>query len=109
MYWLFQDESQQAQAMNKLLNRARAPALPANLVGDKPTDDFFGMIDHLGVLSRGEQILIRLALDMWNGKGGVMVSELFDLDEHNLALVLGLLQAMSAGPQAIEKWITHAG
>jgi hypothetical protein len=94
MYWQFRDESQQAQAIRALFERANAPSLPGSLIAGlstqarKPSEAFFQMFEHAGTLSHGEQILLRLALDIWNAQGKVLLAELFDLDERNRALAL---------------------
>ena len=95
MLGAFRDEGQQARTMQALLIRS----------GGKPSERFFALLKNISQLSHGEQIILRIALDLWNEEGDVRLSELFCLDARSQALVLSLLSAMSAGPRAIEKWI----
>ena len=105
MYWLFKDESQMTRAIQTLATRAELAFTDGLTTGHKPSERFWKLIDGLGQLSHGEQVLLRFMQDMWNGDGKVWVAELFDLDAGNQALVLGLLGAMSKGPAAVEQWI----
>jgi hypothetical protein len=66
MYWQFDGEPQQAQAMQALLARSgNAFASEAVYAEDKPTARFWSLLDSLGALSHGESIVARIALDIW--------------------------------------------
>jgi hypothetical protein len=104
---MFKDEAQQARTMQTLLKRADVVFADDLFSDGKPSDSFFACFGHLGVYSHGKQILLKVALDLWNGDGVARMFELFYLDERNQALVLSLLQAMSAGPKAVERWIAE--
>jgi hypothetical protein len=98
----FRDE---ARTMQALLTRSGGAFSDNLCAGGKPSERFFALLKNISQLSHGEQIILRIALDLWNEDGDVRLSELFCLDARNQALVLSLLSAMSAGPRAIEKWI----
>lgn len=57
-------------------------------------------------LSRGEAVLIRLALDVWNGSGHVLLSEAIEvLDDRNVQLVGSLVLSASDGIRGVDAWI----
>jgi hypothetical protein len=105
--WMFRDEGQQARTMQTLLKRAGVVFADDLFADGKPSDSFFACFEHIGAYSHGEQILLKIALDLWNGDGVTRLFELFCLDGRNQSLVLSLLQALSAGPQAVERWIAE--
>ncbi len=59
-----------------------------------PTNLAIEYVEHGSPLSSGEQLLLRVAFDLWNGGGGAKVGDLLDtLDARNLrAVCVALLQ-----------------
>lgn len=54
------------------------------------------MLDGLGYLSKGELILIKIAIDLWTESGITKIHELiYDLDDDNLNNVLTIMSLMA--------------
>ncbi|MBF0316483.1 MAG: hypothetical protein HQK52_23910 [Oligoflexia bacterium] len=54
-----------------------------------------------GVLSSGEQLLIRVGLDIWDGSGGITFNELYQkLDEKNFQKIILVLLFLRAPKKA---------
>jgi hypothetical protein len=108
---MFRDENQRLRVCKAL---ARA-AQHEHLVGaQRPTDDFFRMVEEGGACcSAGEWLLLQTAHAVWTGSrlaGPTVGIMLMVLDDKNLHLVGELLQALAApGDRKLEDWLTRAG
>jgi hypothetical protein len=61
-------------------------------------------------LSSGEQVMLRVAFDFWNGAGKVtLYRDLGTLDSTRLFKVATLMLAANAGGDAVDKWIVKEG
>lgn len=59
-------------------------------------------------LSHGEHLILQVAFDLWNGRGGAKFSELMSvLDTSFLVLVFELATAVANGPDAVDAWIAR--
>jgi hypothetical protein len=78
----------------KLVFRNHSKLLTFLFEADHPRlrRDPAALLSEAGALSSGERVLVRLALDLWNGNVGVRIWELIEeLDESNFdAVLLGL-------------------
>lgn len=52
------------------------------------------LLKHYRILSPGEFVLVKVALDIWCRTGGARVSELLDLEIHNFSSVLSALSSL---------------
>ena len=53
--------------------------------------------EHSAVFSSGEQLLVRIGLDIWDGSGGINFNELYQvLDQKNLQTVVSALFFLSS-------------
>jgi hypothetical protein len=76
MYLLFKSYP----ALEKFLFQSRVPRL------NEPPDV---LLNQAGCFSSGEQILIRVALDLWSGEGGTKLSDIIHrLDDNNFTNVM---------------------
>lgn len=61
-------------------------------------------------LSSGEKLMLRVALDFWNGDGKATVGDMVAIfDNENLRAIATLLAAASLGPTAIDGWLAENG
>lgn len=103
MYFQFRDKKQQCRAIQDLMSLQKS-------LGDhvyaytQPTDLFWCLVKEYG-LSSGERVIIRVALDLWNGEGAVTLSELFKLSYGPRVWILGLMRAASESPEEIDRWL----
>lgn len=103
----FRDEAHANRALQAFVRSSRLPALRGMWDLHGPARDAFASI---GVLSSGEGLILRVALDIWNGTGNANVSDLVHiLDKERLDLVLSLLAAVNAGSDAVDEWIAKRG
>ena len=80
---------------------------------DGPTDEAVLAIDAITenkterpYLSSGQEVLLRAAFDIFNGRGNATIySALRVLDDRNQRALWSLLLAMVDGPEAIQRWI----
>lgn len=57
------------------------------------------------ILSTGEQVLLRVVLDLWNGAGGASFHQITTKLDEGVALAIGeLMVAGSQGPALIDEW-----
>lgn len=104
---MFRDDCQKARCNRALLARVNL----ADLWTDAgPSDRACTLLDCKGGgLSHGQAVLLRVTFDLWNGRGGATVGELFDvLDAGNLAAVGRLLAAVGQGAASVDAWIAQA-
>jgi hypothetical protein len=75
--------------------------------GRGPTSAALDLVEGRGCpLSSGEQLVVRVALDFWNGHGGATIGEIAGrLDESVVRAIAGLLMASVVSPAAVEAWI----
>ena len=110
---MWKNDVQASRAIKRLLSvcfRGAAHRTDAWWTDDGPTEQACAHV-YAGKhgLSHGESIMLRVALDFWNGEGGVGFAEIIEtLDETNLRAVLSLARAHHAGPDAVEEWIGQA-
>ncbi len=104
---MFRDDKQIAACCKVLLDRV----LLGYVFGpDGPTPRglavIHGVLKNGSVLSSGEQLMIRIALDFWNGDGKATVAEILrTLDNGNTAAIASLLKASVNGSQEIDRWL----
>lgn len=71
------------------------------------TPDFRYHLDHLGVLSSGEQVYILVLLDLWNGQGDAKFNELYKIDYGMRELIFSLYQALSRCDAYVRAWVAR--
>lgn len=60
----------------------------------------------VGAYSHGEQVMLRVAMDYWNGQGHAALAEVLDvLDGANLGRVASLALALAAGASTVDRWL----
>ena len=93
---MWQSERQQCEVIMRLLEPHHALAGLWESTG--PTVRACALLEQVGGrLSSGENLLLRVAFDIWNGHGGARVGDLlFVLDEGNLRAVAEALLARDA-------------
>ncbi len=65
-----------------------------------------GVLKNGSVLSSGEQLMIRVALDFWNGDGKATIAEiLWTFDNDNVEIVASLLKATRGNPSDVDNWL----
>jgi hypothetical protein len=104
---IFKSEEQKADAIQAFLSSSRLYPFQGKVFfkDGMMTDVFVRMWERRGVVSHGEQIILQVALDCWNGGGDAKLADLFALDDDREKLVLSLLGAIVDGSEAIEQWI----
>lgn len=71
---------------------------------NEPPED---ILTQIGVFSSGEQILIRVALDLWSGEGGTRLYDMiYRLDDHNFTKVMAAILYMRL-PQLDSRTLNH--
>jgi hypothetical protein len=106
----FRDIKQQSQACYLLLDSAGLRRFWGNKGG--PTEEAVELLGEIKdgdpcLLSSGEVVVLRTAFDLWNGTGGVRLSDIFDiLDEKTRLMVVELLYAAGNKPEAVDTWLT---
>lgn len=79
-----------AHACAKILEFLQPAGLAHYWTSDGPTPEACALLDAgIGALSHGEQIVLRVAFDLWNGSGKATVDDLVTvLDQKNLNAAL---------------------
>ena len=105
---MFRDEAQTHRAIRTLLDTI--PELGRYWTDTGPTEEAARVVEQGGgALSSGEALLVRVAFDLWNGRGGADLGRVVHtLGSEPLAALGTLLVAMS-GPDdaAIDAWIAR--
>jgi len=92
---MWRNEAHQCAVIRKLL--APHPAIARLWTSQGPTELACEYLEG-SPLSSGEQLLLRVAFDIWNGGGGAKVGELLHtLDERNLRAVTDALLERDGG------------
>jgi hypothetical protein len=99
---MFQNDAQTGRACQVLLGTLGMVDL---WEGGQPTPTAVRYL-RSSPLSHGEQILLRVAFDFWNGEGGAKFADVIGvLDGPRTRAVATLMMAVSAGPHAVDAWI----
>jgi hypothetical protein len=100
---MWQSEHQQCEAIRALLRRVRLEHLWTE---SGPTKSACRLLEGgCGAMSHGEAVMLRVAFDLWNGRGKATVDELLSvLDGQNLASVGSLLVELSNSVPDIGRW-----
>lgn len=100
---MFRNDRQACLAIRALL--ATLHPLRAAWTLDGPTEQAVAWLRRSS-LSHGEEVMLRVAFDLWNGDGGAKLADLIGvLDAKRSEAVLGLLLALNRGPRAVDEWI----
>lgn len=92
---MWASEKARNEAIRRLL--APRPALAALWNEKGPTRQACSYLEHGSPLSSGEAVLLKVAFDLWNGRGHATVDELLcTLDEGNLRAVCDAVLARDA-------------
>ena len=104
---MFQTETQTHAAIGSLLTTI--PGLGRYWTATGPTEEAARVMEGRGeALSSGEELLLRVAFDLWNGRGGADFGRMFGtLGNEPLAALGSLLVAVTQGPEAIDAWIAR--
>lgn len=74
----------------------------------RPTDEAWDAIENGAPMSSGELLMLRAAIDVWNGAGGLVLGRALDtLDSRYLGLLGSFLVAYARGPHAIGAWVAE--
>lgn len=72
----------------------------------RPTDETWDAIEKGSPMSSGEALMLRAAVDVWNGSGKLELGRTLDtLDGRSLRLLGSFLVAYGSGSHAIAEWI----
>jgi hypothetical protein len=86
------------KAIRTFLGRACGGKLAGLWADDGPTQQAVQYIEQGSPLSHGEEICLRVAFAVWNGRGKATVDDLLAvLDDDNLAAVIELLRRARPG------------
>jgi len=101
---MFTDDLQRARACRVLLSTMRLDRLWTD---DGPGPQARAML-RSEVLTDGERAMLRAALDVWDGSGGLQLAEaIAKLDGVPMEALCSLLVAMQLGSGAVEDWIAR--
>lgn len=103
---MFRDDRQRARVCQALCALVGFPSLWTD-EGPSPRAKELLEADG-GPLSHGEKVMLFTAWALWNGRGGLTLTELVDtLDRDNLTAVGELLSAYAQGPDALDAWLAE--
>ena len=102
---MFRDDRQSCDAVRVLLGSVKLEPL---WTAAGPTDEALKLLEQRGgAMSHGEQLMLLVAFDFWNGKGKAELSELLSvLDGDRMRLVASLMIATAEGSEAVDRWLT---
>jgi ABC-type transport system involved in cytochrome bd biosynthesis fused ATPase/permease subunit len=102
---MFKDDQQASLCCRALLRRVRLEHLWEE---DGPTKRAVEMIEQGSPLSSGEDLMLRIAFDLWNARGNATVGRVCAvLDDDHTEAVCSLLIARARGGQAIVNWLAR--
>lgn len=103
---MFRDDRQISTAVRVLLRSLRLDHLWTD---SGPTDEALKLLEQRGgAMSHGEQLMLLVAFDFWNGKGKAELGELLAvLDGERMRLVASLMIAATEGSAAVDHWLTE--
>ena len=105
---MFRDEEQTHRAIRTFLDTI--PGLGRYWTDTGPTEEAGRVVEQRGgALSSGEALLVRVAFDLWNGRGGADFGRVVHtLGSEPLAALGALLKAMShPDDAAIDQWLAR--
>jgi hypothetical protein len=104
MYW---DDRVQAKAIQTMLSQSGTYMFRKTIFfeNDKATPAFWETYENRGVLAQGEQVMMSVALDLWNGQAHTDFTELYYLDAPARQLVFSLYMALCKSEEAVLQWI----
>jgi hypothetical protein len=110
---VFRDSDQQHGVCRALVALAGKPHLWDVTSRDSylrgPTEALWHIVERrpgAKYASSGAELLVRIALDVWNGQGGTQLGRALNvLDNRHLRAVGELLVAIATDPSAIDRWI----
>lgn len=102
---MFRDDTQAHAAIRTLLDTI--PKLGRFWTDTGPTDEAVRLVEARGgALSSGEALLVFVAFDLYNGRGGAQLSRVIHtLGNEPLSALGSLLVSLTHGPEAIDTWI----
>lgn len=100
----FRDDEQAARACRALLGKVRLARLWTR---SGPTDHAIHLLEQDGgPLSSGERLVVLSAFALWNGRGGVRLSDIIEsLDVNMCESLFELIVAMRHGSRFVDDWL----
>lgn len=104
---MFRDDTQRAKAIQLMLSNLVNAEVRGLWTERGPTELAFSIQDRGGgPYSTGENLMLRVAWDFWNGSGHADFGDVVGrLDPHNLRAALSLGLALAGGGAAVDAWI----
>lgn len=101
---MFRDDRQICSAMRVLLGSVGLERLWTDA---GPTDEALELLEARGgPLSHGEQLMLLVAFDFWNGHGEAELGDLLAVfDAERIELVASLMIASAKGASAVDRWL----
>jgi hypothetical protein len=105
---MFRDEFQASRALRALLQTT--PGTSGMWMTSGPTPQALAFVRAGGgPLAGGERILLLAAFELWNGRGGISLSEVVEqLELKPAERLCSLVLAIKRGAKAIDDWISTA-